>query len=127
MNDLQVQEEIMAKATHGSARHGATKKKAKRRPELPSVPRSLQPTAGAAPVQSPDEVVSNGSSEAAPRFRPKAEERRPARSVGGKVVAPAKVGQQVVDYRYAYSDMRVIGVLSAVLFGALLVIYLIIR
>jgi hypothetical protein len=120
------QEEIMAKVSHGSARHGAAKKKAKRRPESPAEPRAPRPAPEAAPVQPLDSVVGNGSAEMAPRFRPNVVERRSARPAGGRV-ASAKTAQQVTDYSYVYKDLRVIGALSALLFSALLVLYLVLR
>jgi hypothetical protein len=121
------QEEIMPKVSHGSARHGAAKKKAKRRPESPVGPRAPQSAPEEAPVQSVDSVVGNGSAEMGPRFRPNVADRRPSRPAGGRAVSSARAAQQVMDYSYVYTDLKLIGVLSAVLFGVLGVIYLVLR
>lgn len=111
----------MSKPNHGAARSAVGKKKTKKRPELRPLPEPLAPEAVEA-VQPPTAVAekSNGSTL---QFRPRARETaRATGAQGGK-----RLIQQVANYSYVYADLKVIGVLALLLFGALIVLSFVIQ
>ena len=118
----------MSKPSRGA--YAAGKKKAKKRSE----PR---PIVEMAPSITPRESVQaqesdNGSSVAsAPvlQFRPRARDAVSPRPAQGKVPmsAAAKFAQQVVDYSYVYTDLKIIGVLVVSLLVLLIVLSFVIH
>ena len=58
------------------------------------------------------------------QFRPRARDAMAARPAPGKGPAPAsaKFAQQVVDYSYVYTDLKIIGVLVVSLLAMLIVL-----
>lgn len=113
----------MAKPSHG-ARFAGGKKKLKKRPE--SRPVAPAPVATALP-EPVEETNGNGAGrEPVLQFRPRAREAAVGR------VAPARgpvrrAYQQVVDYSYVYTDLKIIGVLAFALFGLLVALSVVMR
>ncbi len=118
----------MSKPSRGA--YAAGKKKAKKRTE----PR---PIVEMVPSITPRESVQaqesdNGSPVAtAPvvQFRPRPRDAAPSRPTQGRVQtsAAAKFAQQVVDYSYVYTDLRIIGTLVVSLLVLLIVLSFVIR
>ena len=118
----------MPKVSHGSARHGAAKKKVRRRVE-PQVETALPQSQPEVQPAQPQEIDrGNGASgETAIRFRPRSGEARTPRTASGRLAATARVAQQTMDYGYVYTDLKIIGGLSVFLFGGLGALYLVLR
>ncbi len=115
----------MAKPSHGGARFGASKKKAKKRSEPQQIGRTPS-----APVREPSEpqaVPGEPSGRSVVQFRPRPRDAEPQRVAAGRGAAQAKSFFQAVDYSYVYTDLRIIGGLSALLFGGLVVLSFVIR
>lgn len=111
----------MSKPSHGTMRSAVSKKKTKKRPELRPMPEPLAPEA-VEPVR-PQPAVAEKSNGSTLQFRPRAREAaRPARAHGG-----TRFIQQVANYGYVYADLKVIGVLSLLLFGALIALSFVIQ
>ncbi|MHB0870499.1 MAG: hypothetical protein ACYC66_09900 [Chloroflexota bacterium] len=114
----------MSKASRGGARLAAGKKKAKRRIEPQPIAQMPQQTAAQETAQ-PEAASSRPSSGgAALQFRPRAREAAVARPVAGR---GAKAILDAVDYGYVYTDLKIIGGLTTVIFGGLVVLSLMIR
>ncbi|MGE5618086.1 MAG: hypothetical protein ACM3US_02375 [Sphingomonadaceae bacterium] len=114
----------MSKGSRGGARLAAGKKKTKRRVEpqpIAQVPRS---TATPEPVQPKVDGSGQDSGGTVLRFRPRAKEAAVARPAAGR---GARTVLEAVDYGYVYADLRVIGGLSAALFGGLVALSLVLR
>lgn len=111
----------MSKPSHGTMRSAVSKKKSKKRPELRPMPEPLAPKAVEA-VQ-PTTAVAEKSDGSTLQFRPRAREAaRAIRAQGG-----TRFIQQVVNYGYVYADLKVIGVLSLMLFAGLIVLSFVIQ
>jgi hypothetical protein len=113
----------MSKPSRGA--YAVGKKKAKKRPEPHTI-------AQLAPSAAPKESVQaqeggNGSpavSSPVLQFRPKGREAVAARPSSGRAPASAaaKFAQQVVDYSYVYTDLKIIAVLVVSLLVILVVL-----
>ena len=118
----------MSKPSRGAA--AASKKKAKKRQES-------RPIVQAAPAISSRQLVQEEENDhdtptvGAPvlQFRPRAKGDIQARPASGKTPAPstAKFAQQIVDYSYVYTDLRIIGVLVSSLLVVLVVLSFVIH
>lgn len=101
----------MPKNPHSGAH--AVKRKAKKRAAEPARP---------AVVKEPVQLRENARSapaETAIHFRPRARDDAVVRGAAARG-AVSRTFQQVVDYSYVYTDLRIIAGLSVVLFGSLL-------
>ncbi len=119
----------MSKASRGGTRIAAGKKKAKRRLEPQPITQMPPSTAAQEPVQTSaptSDQGSQGSGAAVLQFRPRAREVAAARSAG-RGAAPAKALLQAVDYSYVYTDLKIIGGLTAFLLGVLIVLTLVVH
>lgn len=115
----------MSKPSRSGPRYGGSKKKPKKRSDLQSVAQ-IPSSDTQQPVQPRTEaVVGTKPSGGVLQFRPRAREISAARPAA--VRASARAFQQVVDYSYVYTDLKIIGGLSAALFGGLVALSFIIR
>jgi hypothetical protein len=110
----------MAKSSRNGPRYSGSKKKQKKRPVQQSVAQAPSSSNNQQPVQSQAETIAdNKPSGESLQFRPRARGSAAPRSVASRAGSSARASQQVVDYSYVYTDLRIIGGLSAVLIGGL--------
>lgn len=118
----------MSKPSRGGPRYAAGKKKAKKRPDAQSAVRVPSSGVSQEPVQSrADAGGGERPSGTVLQFRPRGRESAALRPGAARVVASARALQQAVDYGYVYTDLKIIGGLSAVLFGGLIALSLFLR
>lgn len=115
----------MPKPSRGGPRYAGSKKKAKKRLEPQSTARAVPASVAPEPVQ-PRQDVGENSKGTVLQFRPRTRESGAARAAG-RAAASAKALQQAVDYSYVYTDLKIIGGLSAVLFGGLIALSFVLR
>jgi hypothetical protein len=116
----------MSKPSRGALAAG--KKKAKKRPELRPAAPATSTVARSEPVQEHE----NGSAQVATatpvlQFRPKGRDSLAARPVGGRAAALPRMAQQVVDYSYVYTDLKIIAALVIFLLVMLILLSFVIR
>ncbi len=116
----------MSKPSHGSARFAASKKKAKARPQTRPAVKAAPDAVREEPVQRED--LGNGrAQEPVLQFRPKAaREAAPVRVAAGRASA-ARVAFPFTDYRYVYTDLKMIAVIAGSLLALLIVLSFVIR
>lgn len=118
----------MSKPSRSGPRYGGSKKKQKKRPVPQSVAQVSPSDNNQQPVQPRTEAdAGNKSGGGVLQFRPQARENAGIRSAAARAGASAKALQQAVDYSYVYTDLKVIGGLSAVLFGGLIALSFVLR
>ncbi len=102
----------------GAARSAAGKKKAKKRAESHSATR-IPPSAAVREAVRPEEKAQGGSTATVLQFRPRAGEAG-ARRAGGKAGSTARTYLQPIDYSYVFTDLKIIGGLSAIIIAGLI-------
>lgn len=119
----------MSKPSRNGPRYGGSKKKQKRRPDQQSVAQAPSSASNQQPVQPQVEAIAgnNKPSGGSLQFRPRARENAATRPVAARAGASARAFQQAVDYSYVYTDLKIIGGLSAVLMGGLIALTFILR
>ncbi len=107
----------MAKPSRGATRFAAGKKKAKKRYEPQSASSMQASTMAQEPVHEEPTGPVQRSSGPVLQFRPR--EATAARSTVAKGGSAARAMLQAVDYSYVYTDLKLIGGLTVLLFGGL--------